>query len=249
MRRSPSRRDALVALTGAVGGGFLGWHFLPPSERAAGKFLDANPGYIADNPKYLEAASSVLETRALAGQADQRRTLLAEQWLSKTDWMFCPRIGPSNGELGLVEFTDYFCAPCRGAGRPIESALKAYPQRAAALMFVPISGALSEYAAVFAAACYFLRPVPFARFHADLMEGPIPDQQRIEKTAEVHGYSIDAVMEKSNTPQVRNYLTFARQFAEAMGVTGLPAFLNPRGDLHRGGITARQVVGMMARNK
>lgn len=246
---APNRRDLLFAMGGAVAGGLLARQFLPASDGVVSRYLDHNPAFLADHPAYLDAASSTLETRARAGEAGQRRTLLADQWLGKTDWLSCPRLGPLNGDVGLIEFTDYFCPPCRGTAGAIEAALGADPSRAVILMLVPISGALSTYVAGFAAACYFLAPAPFVRLHADLLTGSPPNQQRIEKLAVKRGYEVDAVLRNIDTPKVRRYLTLARQFAEVMEVTGFPTLINTQGELRRGAVTAEQAIGMMRRNR
>jgi protein-disulfide isomerase len=240
------RRAVIAGVVGAAGGALASWRFLPANEQVVRRYLKANPEFLADHPHLVEASAMVLETRRLAGEAAERKVLIAAKWAPAVHAAFSPCLGPLNGTPGLIEFTDYLCAPCRGSTGPIAHALEAHPERQVIILFVPISGALSEFAAGFAAASYFINPVIFARLHHDLMQGGMPDQTRIERLAVARGYAIDAVVREMATPRVRRYLATARALAEELGLNGVPAYLNPAGQLRLGGITKAQAVQMIA---
>lgn len=240
-----TRRDMIAGLAGAAGATLISRFGLPSSERAAYRFLEKNPQFLVDHPDLVEASASVAESHRLAEKASERRALIAGKWASTLHASFSPCLGPLNGTLGLIEITDYLCAPCRGSTIPIGKALAAYPDRQVIILFVPISGALSEFAAAFATACYFINPVAFARLHGDLMEGSAPDQALIEKYARARGFDVDAVVREMESPRVGRYLIAARSIAEELGLTGVPAFLNPRGELQLGGIDQARAVAMI----
>ncbi|WP_339708005.1 hypothetical protein [uncultured Sphingosinicella sp.] len=77
------------------------------------------------------------------------------------------------------------------------------------------------------------------------MEGSAPDQALIEKHARARGFSVDVVTHEMERPRVKRYLKAARNIAEELGLTGVPAFLNPRGELHLGGIDETRAVAMI----
>lgn len=243
--RAPTRRDIVAGAIGAAGAGLAGW-LLPPRAGQVKDFLAGNPSFLADNPDLVTAAAAVADTRAGEKEADRRRELIENMRVGLLNPLAAPCLGPLQGRLGLVEITDYLCAPCRGSSGPVETALAAHPESNALLLLVPISGALSDYIAGFAAAAYFTRPGSFAALHRALMEGGMPDQARVESIAASLGHDVAAVARDADSVRVRAYLAAARRFAEDIGLTGVPAFLNARGRMQLGGITAqkaRELIG------
>jgi protein-disulfide isomerase len=241
-----TRRDLIAGAIGAGGAGLAGW-LLPPTPSRVRAFLTDDPAFLADNPDLIATAAAVADTRAGASEAGRRRDMIEAARGGLLNPLAAPCLGPMQGRLGLIEITDYLCAPCRGSSRAVESALAEHPGSNAALLLVPISGALSDYMAGFAAAAYFARPAGFATLHRGLMEGPAPRQNRMEEIAASLGYDVAAVAGEADSPRIRAYLAASRRFAETLGLSGVPAFLNPQGNMHLGGITARQAASLIGR--
>lgn len=238
-RYRPTRRDLVAGAIGAGGAALASW-LLPPDPGRVRAFLKRDPAFLADHPELIDAAAAVADTRAGASEAGKRRTMIEAARGGLLNPLAAPCLGPMAGTLGLVEITDYLCAPCRGSSRAIESALADHPGSNAIVLLVPISGALSDYMAGFAAAAYFARPASFAALHHGLMDGAVPDQRRMEAIAETQGYDVAALTTGADSPKVRAYLAGSRRFAEGLALTGVPAYLNIRGRMHLGGITAPQ---------
>jgi hypothetical protein len=240
----PTRRDLVAGAIGAGTTGLAGW-LLPPTPGRVRAYLKDDPAFLADNPELIAAAAAVADTRAGASEAGKRRDMIEGARGALLNPLAAPCLGPMGGTLGLIEITDYLCAPCRGSSRPIEGALAAHAGSNAIILFVPISGALSDYMAGFAAAAYFARPAGFAALHRGLMDGAVPDQTRMESIAAAQGYDVAALTTDADSPKVRAYLAGSRRFAEGLGLTGVPAFLNARGQMHLGGITAEQATALL----
>lgn len=235
----------MVALGGAAGGAIAAWGASRPRASTVARYLGQHPDFLADRPELIEPARLVRETRQLAGLAAERRSQLAAKWASLAHPSSSPCLGPLNGTPGFVEFTDYFCAPCRASADSVEQALRAATSRNVILMFVPISGALSEFTAAFMSACYFLNPVAFARLHQKLMTGGAPTQAEIEEQATSHGFQLSLVQSKMESQRISSYIARARQFSQEMGISGVPAFLGFDGMLIQGGISAKQARKML----
>lgn len=243
-RYRPTRRDLIAGTIGAGGAALANW-LLPPTPGRVGAFLKDDPAFLADRPELIDAAAAVAQTRAGASEAGKRRTMIDAARGALLNPLAAPCLGPMGATLGLIEITDYLCAPCRGSSRAVESALANHPGSNAVILLVPISGVLSDYMAGFAAAAYFARPASFADLHRGLMDGAVPDQRRMEAIAVAQGYDIEALATDADSPKVRAYLAGGRRFAESLGLTGVPAFLNARGAMHIGGITAPQATALV----
>lgn len=239
-----TRRDLVAGAIGAGAAGLAAW-LLPPTRDRVHAFLAADPAFLADNPDLVAAAAAVADTRAGAREAGRRREMIESARGGLLTPLAAPCLGPMQGRLGLIEITDYLCAPCRGSSPAVESALAGRPGSNAILLFVPISGALSDFMAGFAAAAYFARPASFAALHRRLMEGPAPDQRRLEAIAASLGHDVAALAAEAGSSRVRAYLAASRRFAEMLELRGVPAFLSTDGRMHLGGITARQAAALI----
>ena len=209
------------------------------------RYLAARPDFLADNPDLVTASAAVIDTRTLENETGERKVLIDRMRGALLQPLAAPCIGPLNGALGMIEITDYLCAPCRGSSTAVRDALAAHPGSNAIILLVPISGVVSDYIASFAAAAYFTAPVAFIRLHHALMEGPMPSQGRVEQLAAQNGYDVEAIARKTDSPRVRSYLALSRRFAENLSLTGVPAFLSGTGSLHLGGITRQQAIALI----
>jgi protein-disulfide isomerase len=159
---------------------------------------------------------------------------------------YSPQLGRPDAPLLLIEFTDYLCAPCRASAPAAASAIDRAGDVRIALMLVPISGALSDYAAQLAAACYFARPPAFPSLHEALMRGGAPAQDRIDAIVAAAGYDIETVRKDADAEPVRSYLAKARSLVDQLELSGVPDFLSASGRLLPGGASAAALDELIA---
>jgi protein-disulfide isomerase len=224
----------------AAGGAALGAaaaRFLPLSRGELFRSLVDDPAFLADHPDLISAAQSLEDVRREDQDAAGRRALLDGEWKSRLHPAYAPQLGARDGAVLLVDFTDYLCAPCRASAPILDRAVWQSGDIRAVVMLVPVSGALSDYTAALAAACYFTRPPQFQSLHATLMRGGAPAQDRIDEAVISAGYDIDAVRRLAAAETIHNYLTKARSLAELLGLSGVPALLTGGGRLLRGGMS------------
>ncbi len=235
----PTRRDLLAFALGGVSAG-VGAYCLARfgADGALRQKLLANPGFLLDNPEILDATRTVAEARRMEADTAVRGDLVRTKWQALLHVAFAPSIGPADAPLLLIEFTDYTCAPCRASAPAVRAVLGAHADLRAAMMFYPTGGAMAEYAARFAVACYRAFPGKFPGFHEQLMEGPgRVSQEKIEQAADASGYEVDRLREEMSHPSILGHLKQVRLFAEDIRLSGVPAFMMSSGRLLLGGVT------------
>ncbi|HLY55934.1 MAG TPA: DsbA family protein [Stellaceae bacterium] len=243
----PRRRDLLWA-AGGLALGAAAARLLPPGGDELLRALAANPAFLADHPELIERAAAVEGARRDDHESARRRDAMAGTWKSAFHPAYSPQLGTPDAPLLLIEFTDYLCAPCRASAPDIDASVGRARDVRMALMLVPVSGALSDYAAQLAAGCYFTRPPGFAALHAALMRGGEPTQERIDAAAAAAGYDAETVRAATAEP-VRLYLDKARRLAEALGLSGVPDFLGESGRLLTGGVSAAMLDDLIAHTR
>jgi protein-disulfide isomerase len=235
----------LLGIAVALAGVGLWTKFRPPTPglRAA---LVSNPEFLADNPDILQGARNVLQTRALASAVLARRKIIREKWATLTLPAFAPTLGDTRAVTVLIEFTDYTCAPCKSSAAIVNEALVRNPDLRVALMFVPIGGAVAEYAARVAYAAYQQNPAKFAVFHQELMTENQPlTQQLVLDAAARAGLDVAQIQEEVSVQRNRLYIDQARMFAADLNIMGVPAFLL-NGEIIVGGLTASKLNQMLS---
>lgn len=247
MRRGFTRETVcfLIGIGVALAGMGLWARFRPPTEGLRTVLLN-NPEFLADNPDILQGARNVLQTRALASAALVRRKIIREKWATLTLPAFAPTLGDSKAPSVLIEFTDYTCAPCKSSAEIVREALAKNPDLRVALMFVPIGGAVAEYAARAAYAAYQQNPAQFAVFHQDLMAENRPlTQQLVLDAAARAGLDVSQIQEEVTVQRNRLYIDQARTFASDLDITGVPAFVL-NGEIIIGGLTPSKLNQMIS---
>jgi protein-disulfide isomerase len=219
------------------------WQNDPVRLRAA---LLKNPQILADSPDVLAAVRMVLRERQLDSEGQMRERLLVERWGRLTHVAFSPSLGNPAARSTLIEFTDYDCEPCRATARSVLSALEAHRDVRVAVMLLPISGPVSEFAARVGYAAYRQNPLQFARLHELLMsEHGALTAARVLEQAAASGLDIEQIQDESGTAEVRGYLAQVRDFASDLHVSGVPTFVFGK-RLLAGGISIGQINDLVA---
>jgi protein-disulfide isomerase len=204
-----------------------------------------NPQFLADDPQVLAAVRAVLRGRQLNAEGEARERLLAGRWGRFTHVAFSPSLGNPAARSMLIEFTDYGCEPCRASAQAVLDAVRSHPDLRVAIMLLPTSGAVSEFAARVGYAAYRQNPLQFARFHDLLMR----EQDRLSESgvlaqAAAAGLDIEQIQQDLGTAEVRQYLAQVRSMADDLHVSGVPTFVIGR-RLLAGGVSGAQLADLI----
>ncbi|MFT3687558.1 DsbA family protein [Paenirhodobacter sp.] len=235
---------ALLAMT-ALPVHALDLSAMTDAEKAA--FGEAVKEYLFAHPEVLVEAINKLEERQAAAEAQNDATLIQtnakDLFEDGHSWVG----GNPQGDVTIVEFTDYKCTYCKKAYPEVNTLLKTDGNIRFVVKEFPILGRQSELAARFAVAVQQVAgDAAYAQVHDDLMNfrGDIT-LDSLKRLAETRKLDADALMKRMNEEEVTNVLRANYKLAERMGIAGTPAFVIG-GEMLRGYAPLQQMQQIVA---
>ena len=179
---------------------------------------------ILENPEIVMEAVQILRDREAEAQAAAAREALSERADEITSGDNAPVLGNPEGDVTIVEFFDYNCPYCRRAAEGLEELMAGDPDLRVVLREFPILGEDSVTAARASLASEMQGG--YEAFHFALMQGSgRVDDLAIEEAAEAAGLDLDRLRSDMEAPEVQAHIDATMELAEALGVTGTPAFV------------------------
>lgn len=183
--------------------------------------------YLLQNPEVIFEAVAEFERRNMAQQAGMDADLIAanydEIFHDGHSWIG----GNPDGDITLVEFSDYQCGFCKRAMPEVFSFLENDGNIRFIVKELPILGPESELASRFAMAVLSQAgDAAYEQIHIELMEhqGSITDDLLLE-LAEDHGLDGAALLDYGAGAEVTEILTRNRNLAQRLQVSGTPTFI------------------------
>lgn len=180
--------------------------------------------YLLANPEVLMDAMQELERRQ-----DSQRDAVAQKAIEKYhDELLrdpaSPFIGNPDGDVTIVEFTDYQCPYCKRMYSTLKSAVAADGRIKLVYKDLPILGEPSKIAAVAALAA--IKQGKHDAFHSALMEasGKL-DRDRIYEIAGSVGIDVAQLKKDMEDPRIKEQIERNLDLASELGVRGTPAFV------------------------
>ena len=226
-RAAPRGRLALgLTLAGLV--------LLPaaPGVRAA-EVLDAGArqateevirDYLLKHPEVVEQALQVLEQRRREAEKQRARDAVAAHREELLRDPGSPVGGNPRGDVTVVEFFDYRCGYCKGVAGTVRQLLEEDPGIRLVYKEFPILGDESLLAA--GAALAARAQGRYGAFHDALMaaSGPWTLPVLLQVAARV-GLDAGKLQADMEAPEIHAAIERNRALAEALGITGTPAFV------------------------
>jgi protein-disulfide isomerase len=228
IHRNAMRRPALLALTLAA------FSLSTPSmmaqslnEKERADFRAEVRAYLLENPEVIMEAMAVLQARQNEGEAAQDLALVQANrdalFNDAGSWVG----GNPDGDITIVEFTDYRCGYCRKAFSEIEELIKSDGNIRFIVKEFPILGEASVISAQFALAVFNLHgPDAYKGAHDGLiaLRGE-PDVQTLSKLATDLGYDPAPILAAMGGPEVAAQINANYGLGEAMQINGTPTFV------------------------
>lgn len=210
------------------------------------QYLLEHPELVLDDPEIANSINRARSKREQEIAASRRESVLEE----RSDLLNSP-LTPSSGDTGsvvtLIEFYDYQCSPCKASYPELEQMRATEADVRIVYGQLPIFGSHSIMAARAAIAAH--RQGLFDAYHAALMTANTRlDMDSIYATAADVGLDLEKLRADMRDPQVLQYLEEIRLLAEALDVTGTPAFIIG-GAILRGGTTADELKAELGRQR
>lgn len=180
--------------------------------------------YLLANPEVLVEAMQELERKQ-----DSQRDVVAQKAIKLNQNALLrdpetPVSGNPNGDVTIVEFSDYQCPYCKRAHAAVKSVLAADPKVKLVYKDLPILGEPSKIAA--AAALASLKQGKHDAFHNALMDfnGKL-DRARILEIAASVGLDAAKLQQDMEDPAIKKIIDRNTELASQLGVRGTPAFV------------------------
>lgn len=207
------RNGLAVGLLGVlVGGGAMllaAPVAVPAPERA--KIETVVREYILANPEIITDALKELQSREVGKLVSANRAAFETPYAGAF-------AGDPSGDVTLVEFFDYACGYCRTSVPVIDRLLSEDKRLRVVYRELPVLGPDSEAAAYASLAA--ASAGKYGAFHHQLFAAGRPELATLARVAAANGVAAAAP-----TAEARAEIDKNRQLADAIGVTGTPAFI------------------------
>lgn len=179
---------------------------------------------IRENPEIIVEAMSILEARQREAQAAAVTAALeAERETLERD-PNVPVAGNPEGDVTVVEFFDYNCPYCRRSVPELTGLLAGDGNIRLVLREWPILSEGSDFAA--RAALAARQQGQYQEMHEALMALQQPaDETSVLGIAEILGLDVDQLKADMESPEIEEHLATSMRLAQALGITGTPAFV------------------------
>lgn len=195
------------------------------AERAA--FGTEVRSYLLENPEVLREVIDVLNQREEAATAANDiamvQTYADVLFNDPASWVG----GNPDGDITLVEFTDYRCGYCRKAHDEVAELVKSDGNIRFIVKEYPILGEASLVSAKFAVAVLQVAgPEAYAKTGEALitLRGD-PTVETLQRLATDQGLDAAAIMARMEAPEVANVINANHALGNEMKVTGTPMFV------------------------
>jgi protein-disulfide isomerase len=182
--------------------------------------------YLMEHPEVLMEAIQVLEARrdAVARNADAEMIATHGEQLfhDPNSWVG----GNPDGDVTLVEFSDYRCGYCKKAHPEVQELLQRDPYIRLVVKEFPILGPDSVAAARMATAALDLDPAKYGTLNDALMsfEGQLTEAAAYQIASGV-GYDIAALKKRAASAEIEARIADNYALARTLGLQGTPSFI------------------------
>ncbi len=172
--------------------------------------------YILENPEIITEAVAILQGRELGGRVASVGPALITAFAGDV-------AGNPNGDVTVVEFTDYNCGYCRSSVADVEKLIQSDKNIKLIYREVPILGQSSRVAALWALAA--AKQGKHDGFHKAMFSGEKPSENSIRTAAQIAGMDIAAAQNFAASPEAQAELDANVAMIQKLGVSGTPTFV------------------------
>ena len=182
--------------------------------------------YLLEHPEVLMEAIQVLEARRDADTQAADVALIAANREQLFDGANAWVTGNPDGDVTLVEFSDYRCGYCKRAHPELKILLQRDPNIRLVVREFPILGPDSVVAARMATAALDLDRSKFGALNDALMdfEGQLTEAAAYQIASHA-GYDIAALKERAASAEVEARIGDTYALAKTLGLQGTPSFV------------------------
>jgi protein-disulfide isomerase len=172
--------------------------------------------YILENPEIITEAIGVLQKREATKRLTAAGAKLTEPFPGA-------EFGNPNGDVTIVEFTDYNCGFCRSSVADVQKLIDSDSNIRVVIRELPILSATSRDAALWALAA--AKQGKYKAFHDALFSGGRPDDQSIRAAALKAGMNLAAAEKFARSREAIAEVESNLAIMQQVGFGGTPTFV------------------------
>lgn len=173
--------------------------------------------YILENPEIIPEAVEILQNRQKGAALDGIRAEIESPFAGNA------YAGNPNGDVILVEYSDFACPYCKQTTADIDRIVKEDKNIKVVFRELPILSEASNDAALMALAA--AKQGKYYQFHKTMFATGRPTPSTIESAAKEVGLDMAAARKFIKSPEARKELQNNIQIARKLQFTGTPAFV------------------------
>ena len=172
--------------------------------------------YVLENPEIITEAIGVLQKREATQRLSAAGSKLTEPFPGA-------EFGNPNGDVTLVEFTDYNCGYCRSSVADVQKLIDSDSNIRVVIRELPILSASSRDAALWALAA--AKQGKHKAFHDAMFSGGRPDAQSIRAAASKAGMNLAAAEKFARSREAMAEVESNIAIMQQVGFGGTPTFI------------------------
>ena len=172
--------------------------------------------YVLENPEIITEAIGVLQKREATQRLSAAGSKLTEPFPGA-------EFGNPNGDVTLVEFTDYNCGYCRSSVADVQKLIDSDSKIRVVIRELPILSASSRDAALWALAA--AKQGKHKAFHDAMFSGGRPDAQSIRAAASKAGMNLAAAEKFARSSEAMAEVESNIAIMQQVGFGGTPTFI------------------------
>jgi len=172
--------------------------------------------YVLENPEIITEAIGVLQKREATQRLSAAGSKLTEPFPGA-------EFGNPNGDVTLVEFTDYNCGYCRSSVADVQKLIDSDSNIRVVIRELPILSATSRDAALWALAA--AKQGKHKAFHDAMFSGGRPDAQSIRAAASKAGMNLAAAEKFARSSEAMAEVESNIAIMQQVGFGGTPTFI------------------------
>ena len=196
----------------------------PPPAEVKETIREIVREYLLEHPEIIEKAMIVLNAKRRAEKRAKARAAIAENRAALLEHPLSPVSGNPDGDVTLVEFFDDQCGFCKRSLEPVMDLLKSDAGLRIVWKEFPVLGPVSRFAA--RASMAAAKQGKYLAFHEAAMGTPGKlSEDAVLAIAERVGLDVARLRRDMADPALEAYLDETRRLADALEITGTPAFV------------------------
>lgn len=182
--------------------------------------------YLLEHPEVIMEAVQVLERRRAEAEAEAGRAAVARHMDELANDGYSVVAGNPDGDVTIVEFTDYNCGFCRRAHPETRALLESDPNLRLVIKEFPILGPESRVASEAAMAAVAQGRELYLAFNDAMMRhGAKLDARAVWRIADEVGLDVDRLKADAKDPEIAARIARTQALAQALGIDGTPSFV------------------------